>query len=555
MKENCFTKFQASIDGYELPKRFTFPFYYEPDPLSVLAAEELQNHLAQNEWEHNFGLVPEKEGLIIGKMFGVLVVQNQAGEIGYLSAFSGKLADSNHYSGFVPPVFDMLTDGSFFNVGIVAINVVNHKIKVLEEHPKHLEFLEKIKTDNANYHQEISELKQVIKEKKAKRKKQRVTGKIELSEADYKALDIELSKESKYFSIQLKHLVRDWKVRLAKNEEELAEYQKQINILKQERKAKSGALQQKLFRQYRFLNIKGEQKDLLEIFTSQPPIAGSGECAAPKLLQYAFLHNMKPIAMAEFWWGEAPKSEVRKHGNFYPACRGKCKPILGHMLEGMDIDENPFLLNTALGKEIATVYEDDAIVVINKPTEFLSVPGKNVQDSVAFRMQVKYPNATGPMVAHRLDMSTSGLMLIAKTEEVYKYLQFQFIKRTIKKRYIAMLDGIIEADEGIINLPLRVDLEDRPRQLVCYEHGKNACTKWKVLERKDGKTRIHFFPITGRTHQLRVHAAHPLGLNMPIIGDDLYGKKTDRLYLHAAYIQFKHPVTKEMMEIELEADF
>jgi tRNA pseudouridine32 synthase/23S rRNA pseudouridine746 synthase len=225
------------------------------------------------------------------------------------------------------------------------------------------------------------------------------------------------------------------------------------------------------------------------------------------------------------------------------------------MLAGIEMDNNPMLENTAFGQVLETIYEDEAILIINKPAEFLSVPGKNVQDSVQLRMQLKYPDATGPLIVHRLDMSTSGLMLIAKDKDVHQYLQRQFIKRRVQKRYTALLDGIVESDEGVIDLPLRVDLDDRPRQLVCYEHGKNAVTKWKVMERKDGKTLVHFFPITGRTHQLRVHSAHPSGLNIPIVGDDLYGKKENRLHLHAAFIAFIHPVTREEVRFELEADF
>ena len=557
MKESYFTKFKSSIEDYKLPERFNFPFYYDPHPLSVLASEELQDYLKTNpkEWKHNFGLEEGRSGLPIGKMFGVLVVQNQAGEIGYLSAFSGKLGESNHHKGFVPPVFDILTEGSFFNVGIVQVNVINQRIKELKQAPDYLA-CQKLVTDNKLLAaKEIQEAKVKQKADKVIRKGRRIEAKAILSDEDYQQLEIDFAKESQVSNIQLKRLIRNWKAQLAKDEEILSQFVKEIEALKLKRSNKSAGLQQRIFRQYQFLNQAGERKDLLEIFVDKPPIAGSGECAAPKLLQYAFSHQMKPITMAEFWWGKAPNSEIRKHKGFYPACRGKCQPILGHMLEGTEMDENPFLQNTALGKELTTVYEDDAIVIINKPPEFLSVPGKNVQDSVQMRMQIKYPNATGPMTIHRLDMSTSGLMIIAKTSEAYKYIQYQFIKRRVKKRYVALLDGIVKEEEGIIDLPLRVDLEDRPRQLVCYEHGKKGVTKWKVIERSNNKTRIHFFPITGRTNQLRVHSAHPLGLNTPIIGDDLYGTKVDRLHLHAEFIEFTHPISKEIVRFEVEAAF
>ena len=292
-----------------------------------------------------------------------------------------------------------------------------------------------------------------------------------------------------------------------------------------------------------------------EIFNNNPP-AGAGECAAPKLLNYAFEHQLKPIAMAEFWWGQSPKSEIRKHKQFYPACKSKCEPILlSHMLMGLEMESNPFEENPAAGKNIEIVYEDDILLVINKPAEFLSVPGKKISDSVYQRMKEKYPEATGPLVVHRLDMSTSGLMLIAKDEATYVKLQSQFIKRTISKRYVALLDGVLHDNEGSIDLPLRVDLEDRPRQLVCYDHGKPAQTKWKKIKIINNQTLVYFYPITGRTHQLRVHASHELGLKTPIIGDDLYGTKSNRLHLHAEQLIFIHPISNKKICFHCEAEF
>lgn len=559
---NHFTHFKASITDFSLPEKFTFPFYYEPHPLAVLAAEELQEYLrTQTDFDHNFGIDASKDGLVIGKMFGVLVVQNTAGEVGYLSAFSGKLAESNHHKRFVPPVFDMLTENSFFNEGMKVLNPMNRQIEALENAPEFIKAKAELKTIKSAANQELAAAKVLAKAQKKERKAQREAAKLKLSEEEFNALNEALRQQSIKSNFLIKDMTKYWKYRIEAAETKVKQYLEEINELKTIRKNKSAALQQRLFDNYTFLNKDGESKSLSEIFEGNTLIAGAGECAAPKLLQYAFLHDLKPIVMAEFWWGKAPNMEIRQHGNFYPACRGKCKPILGHMLKGMKIDDNPMLVNTAFGQKIKTVYEDEVLLIVNKPAEFLSVPGKNIEDSVQFRMQLKYPNATGPMTVHRLDMSTSGLMLIAKTKEVHAFLQQQFIKRRVKKRYVAVLDGIVEADEGIIDLPLRVDLNDRPRQLVCYEHGKKAVTKWKVIERKTcaktsvGKTRIHFFPITGRTHQLRVHAAHPKGLNLPIIGDDLYGKKANRLHLHAEWISFMHPVSREIMEVEIQADF
>ena len=402
---------------------------------------------------------------------------------------------------------------------------------------------------------ELAEARQRLQEEKKERDQKRIEAKANLSEEDYEELVKQLGLESKWSNIRLKRLRAHWKKRTAEKKLAIAEYRKDIDALKERRKNISSELQNYIFRQFKFLNQAGKVKDLLDIFTDTPPIAGSGECAAPKLLQYAFEHQLELVTMAEFWWGLSPKSEVRKHLHYYPACRGKCRPILGHMLEGVPMDENPMLENQALGKTLPTIYEDDHLLIINKPHGFLSVPGKNIEDSVQFRMQVKYPDAKGPLVVHRLDMSTSGLMVIAKTKESHQYLQYQFIKRIVKKRYHAVLDGIVEADEGTINLPLRVDLEDRPRQLVCYEYGKKAITAFKVIKRTATQTYIHFFPKTGRTHQLRVHAAHSLGLDCPITGDILYGTKAERLHLHAEYLSFMHPESKEWMEFEVIAPF
>ncbi|MFW5446977.1 MAG: RluA family pseudouridine synthase, partial [Methylophagaceae bacterium] len=312
------------------------------------------------------------------------------------------------------------------------------------------------------------------------------------------------------------------------------------------------------FDNYQFLNKHGVEKSLRELFrdtAQQTPPAGAGECAAPKLLQYAFTHNLKPLALAEFWWGASPKSEIRQHLNFYAACLGKCQPILTHMLKGMQIDENPLLTNPAEGQKIEIIYQDDVMAVINKPAEFLSVPGKNIEDSVYLRMKQYFPSAKGPLIVHRLDMSTSGLMVIALSKEAHKTIQKQFINRTVNKRYVALLDGLLADEEGTVDLPLRVDLDDRPRQLVCYDYGKPAETHWKLIEQKKGKSKIYFYPKTGRTHQLRVHSAHIKGLNMPIVGDDLYGKKANRLHLHAESLEFTHPITKEVMTFQVDAEF
>lgn len=556
--QNCFTAFKSSIKDIELPKQFTFPFYYTPHPLCVLAAKELQEHLlTQKKWQHNFGLNESQEEAI-GKMFGVLLVQNANEAIGYLAAFSGKMAGVNHLPGFVPPIYDMLDETSFFMKGQLKLNDINKQIKELQADQNYIDCLNTVVNTKSEAEKVISEQRLAIIEGRKHRKAKRQIGAKELSEIEFTELKDKLSKESVAQKNQLKHLNAQWESQIKSAESELAKFQIEIDNLKEQRKKLSNSLQQQLFEQYNFLNAIGEQKNLSSIFAEtnqEVPPAAAGECAAPKLLQYAFENKLKPIAMAEFWWGESPKSAIRKHGQFYPACQGKCQPILGHMLQGLDVEENPLLNNPAEGKHIEIIYEDDQLLVINKPAEFLSVPGKTIQDSVYQRMKMQYPKASGPLIVHRLDMSTSGLMLIAKNKDSHKKLQRQFINRKVKKRYVALLEGLVIGNSGTIELPLRVDLDDRPRQLVCYEHGKNATTKWEVIERKNGRTKIYFYPITGRTHQLRVHAAHASGLNIPIVGDDLYGKKDRRLHLHAESITFEHPQTNDTLSFNVQADF
>jgi tRNA pseudouridine32 synthase/23S rRNA pseudouridine746 synthase len=261
--------------------------------------------------------------------------------------------------------------------------------------------------------------------------------------------------------------------------------------------------------------------------------------------------------MAEFWWGASPKSEVKKHQQYYPACTGKCQPILKHMLAGLPLDENLLIRNYGEGKHLDIIYQDEDILIVNKPTEFLSVPGKEISDSVYQRIKQQYPDATGALIVHRLDMSTSGLMVLTLNSQANKYLQKQFIHREVHKQYVALIEGLPVHDKGEITLPLRGDFYDRPKQIVCHHDGKPAHTFWQVLERYPSKnqTRVLLTPHTGRTHQLRVHCAHVEGLNMPIVGDDLYGTRGKRLHLHAQSLEITHPVSKEVLTFKVDADF
>ena len=560
--------FKKPVSYLALPEKFTYPFHYTPHPLCVLAAEEVKAYIAsRKEWQ---------EELASGKMFGVLIVQtdnritnNEENQIGYLAAFSGNLAGKNLHPYFVPPVYDLLQPEGFFKIEEEQISAINIRIRELENSSSYLDSKEKWKIETEQAKAVLNQAKAELKMAKEAREIRRQSSP-ELSEEEQASL----IRESQYQKAEYKRLEKEWKKRLEELETEVRHFDIEIERLKTERKERSAALQRKLFEQFRMLNAQGEVKDLYTIFeqtVQKVPPAGAGECALPKLLQYAYLHQLKPLAMAEFWWGDSPKNEIRHHGYYYPSCKGKCEPILQHMLQGLEIDENPLLNPVHEEEELEIVFEDEWLLVVNKPAGMLSVPGKaEDRDSVYHRLKKKYPEATGPMIVHRLDMATSGLLLVAKTKKVHQDLQAQFANRSIKKRYVAVLDGIVLSERtGRIELPLCLNPLDRPRQIVSKEYGKEAITEYKIISESEKiidesersineprkYTRIVFYPLTGRTHQLRVHAAHPEGLGCPILGDELYGKKADRLYLHAEYIEFRHPIYGDILCIQKEADF
>ena len=560
--------FKKPVSYLALPEKFTYPFHYTPHPLCVLAAEEVKEYIAsRKEWQ---------EELASGKMFGVLIVQtdngitnNEENQIGYLAAFSGNLAGKNLHPYFVPPVYDLLQPEGFFKIEEEQISAINIRIRELENSSSYLGSKEKWKIETEQAKAVLNQAKAELKMAKEAREIRRQSSP-ELSEEEQASL----IRESQYQKAEYKRLEKEWKKRLEELEMEVRHFDIEIERLKTERKERSAALQRKLFEQFRMLNAQGEVKDLYTIFeqtVQKVPPAGAGECALPKLLQYAYLHQLKPLAMAEFWWGDSPKNEIRHHGYYYPSCKGKCEPILQHMLQGLEVDENPLLNPVHEEEELEIVFEDEWLLIVNKPAGMLSVPGKaEDRDSVYHRLKKKYPEATGPMIVHRLDMATSGLLLVAKTKKVHQDLQAQFANRSIKKRYVAVLDGIVLSERtGRIELPLCLNPLDRPRQIVSKEYGKEAITEYKIISESEKiidesersineprkYTRIVFYPLTGRTHQLRVHAAHPEGLGCPILGDELYGKKADRLYLHAEYIEFRHPIYGDIFRIQKQADF
>lgn len=526
---------------------------YEPHPLCIQACREVQEMLARREdWQ---------EEIARGKMFGVLIVENVKTDTdvpkwGYLAAYSGQIGGRSDWEDFVPAVFDYLQPDGYFKTHEAEISRINQSISHLEKDERMKEARTLIRQLQEERKRTIAAYQEKMKEAKAKRDSRREAG--NLSEAE----EAEMIRESQFMKAELRRLKKSLSEKTAL-ETEFEDYQENILRLKQLRKQLSDALQQWLFSQFRMLNQEGESKDLLEIFRDEAlkeypqaaiatsriaalkmvPPAGSGECCEPKLLQYAYQHGYKPLQMAMFWWGESPKEEIRHHLQFYPACNGKCKPILHWMLPP-SVFESPASAENGIGgqkgpfpkqvemlyEQVETLYEDRELTVIHKPAGLLSVPGKDAaQPSVYALMRRKYPEATGPRIVHRLDMATSGLMIIAKTEFAYHRLQKEFLNHRVQKKYIAIISekeisgkdipGKEIPEKGIISLPLLPDYLNRPRQMVSHEQGKESITEYEILERIDGShLRIALYPKTGRTHQLRVHCAHQEGLNAPILG-------------------------------------
>ena len=520
------------------------PFHYEPDTMCMAAFEELKRHVITE-------TTPEiRRELDTGKMLGVLVVKDKDGGIGFLAAYSGQLGGKFDNEYFAPAVFDYLDDDGYFKTNERRISTINTEITTLKNDANYLADRELFVTKKAEADKQLENYRQYMQEQKQKR--------ILLRGGDdgtSKYNNEILIKESQFQKAEYKRLRHAVEEQLAEIKNRIDDHESKIERLKAKRKQESEDLQNWLFRHFVFMNVSGEYKNLLDIFrdfNGTVPPSGSGECCAPKLLQYAFIHGLKPLSIAEFWWGEPPKLEVRHHLHHYPACNGKCKPILDFMLRGMSCMEN--MPDKCQILDFQTVYEDEYLAVVNKPAGMLSVPGKSKCVSVAEISKQKF--GAESMVAHRLDMATSGLILIAKNLDIYTKLQRQFLNHEVKKIYYAVLDGEVKKMEGTISLPLMADIADRPRQKVDFTHGKPAVTIYKVDKIEDYRTYIHLYPQTGRTHQLRVHCAHRDGLGAPILGDTLYGEtKADRLFLHAQKITFIHPANGKIMTFEVKADF
>ena len=585
------------------PRQFTYPFCYDVDPLAEAASLELQRYIADAD------LMSTEKGC--GKMFGVLVVEYEdeegALQRGFLAAYSGLLGGRNDWPYFVPPVFDAQQPDGHFKRTEREISAINREIRAIENDPEYLQSVEQHEQTKKRLQAEVDAFKAEVDAAKARRDARRKSGE-PLSEEE----QAEMIRESQFMKAELR---RRRKAMEQANSTLHIPHSTFLKSLQRKRKQMSDELQRWLFAAYRMLNAKGEERDLIDIFreyTHAIPPAGAGDCCAPKLLQYAYLHHLRPVCMAEFWWGESPASEIRHHLHYYPACRSKCLPILTHMLKGLDVAPNP-LAQKRHTAEPRVLYADEYIMVVDKPAGMLSVPGKaesvrsEFSDSANISVEEYFANLQLPTnsqftteqftigeadnsklkiqnskflkAAHRLDMDTSGLLVLARTEQAYVELQRQFASRETVKRYEAVLSGVPTQNSKLktqnsstqpsgcleaISLPLIADINDRPRQRVDMEHGKPALTLYNIVEVRavdantavayttkkvdKGRTLVHLYPKTGRTHQLRVHCAHPLGLACPILGDPLYGtERADRMYLHAAELTFRHPVTGETM--------
>ena len=495
---------------------FTDPFRYVPHPLVRKAAREVVERLDRQIAE---GELPSEvaKGFREGKMLGVLICEDRT-----LAAFSGSVGGTSIVEGFVPPIFDLTEDKGYYRIHEAEITEINRPIEELINH--WLEpAISALQESETCRDKEIEELRQLKK----------------------KASGIA---ESQFANGQIKRAKDRWKTVISEKESKIQDIRSKVAALKKQRAAMSDRLQRWIFSQYIVHNASGEKASILEIFQSQGiiPPGGTGDCAAPKLLEHAFRNGLRPVAMGDFWYGKSPSTAVRTHGHFYPSCTSKCGPLLGFMMRGLFTNS----LNAEVGGDV--IYEDEDILVAVKPSGMPSVPGLDGRQSLQeWLMETRGSQVEGIRAVHRLDMDTSGLLLFAKTAEAAVHMQRQFEEHTIHKTYHAKLPvsesgkELKAGDNGEISLPLSPDYDERPRQKVDHGQGKAALTRYEVISvAEDGTTDIIFHPQTGRTHQLRVHAAHTLGLGRPIVGDMLYGgSPASHLHLYAQSITFRHPAS------------
>lgn len=512
---------------FEEPAEFTDPFRYMPHP-AVREAARLTMERIDSDTELKYAFSE-------GKMLGVLVCRPAKGQrqTCFISAFSGNVGGKSSIDGFVPPIFDLTDPDGEFKRREAEISELNHEIERLLDSDRLLCLEREVADAESGCRRELTAMKEVMAASKLKREK------IRSERQDPDTLQ-SLIKESQHEKAEYKRLKVVLDEVVANAHRRLEEYHKQVESLKRQRASMSEELQEWIFKQYIVCNASGEPASIHDIFTSKGlvPPGGTGECAAPKLLQYAFTNGLEPLAMGEFWYGTSPQTAVRTHGHFYPSCTSKCGPLLKYMLNGISTESPDLQLYKGISPAI--IFEDKEIIVVEKPSGMPSVPGLDGRTSMQEHLEHIYGQTIHAV--HRLDMDTSGIMLFAKTHQAAINLRRQFEDHTVRKTYIARVSGTV-IETGRIRLPLSPDYDERPRQKVDIKQGKPACTEYEIASKNpDGTTDLLLYPHTGRTHQLRVHCAHTLGLGCPIIGDMLYGgAPASRLHLHALSITFEHP--------------
>ncbi len=531
---------RLNIELDQLPKRLNNPFDARvPEMVAqgVARVRELLCDLSVNR--------PSIDAeLKLGKMLGILFVEDQEGKVGMLVGFSGLLAGESCLPHFVPPIFDL--NSGYFREAEAEITTINQEIDSIENGEEY----NRLKSKYLGVERSMKSQLAVAKGEYQRAKEERDNIRKECND---RAVIDRLNRESQFQKGELRRL----KMRLEGELQEIGgDYFDLCGELEQLRNCRaelSYALQRRVFESYNVLNGRGEERSLFEIFRDSidalPP-AGAGECAAPKLLHYAYSHSLRPVAIGEFWVGASPRGEVRHDGEFYGACKSKCVPILNYMLQGIDCDRGGGCCDCG---ELRTIFEDDYLLVVSKPSGLLSVPGKGDQVSVESTIRERYRGLNCSIMVHRLDQDTSGVMVVAKSAEVHRLMQEQFASRSVGKCYIADVEGVVAVTEGVVRLPLSPDYMDRPRQMVDRQNGKEAVTKYCVEQCDGVRTRLRLSPLTGRTHQLRLHCAHVEGLGTPIVGDRLYGRAAlheRRLHLHAYSIEFTHPITGERVYFE-----
>ncbi len=553
LDENVFHRHTFSTE--RLSKTFTNPFAYTPRQECIEAAEVVRRHLRERhrEWA---------DELSRGKMLGVLVCKDSQGHAGFIAAFSGTLGGKVAHEWFVPPIFDYCADGGTFKIEENKISNINAKISKIENDSLLKSDERLMREMQIRATEEIAAAKAAYSKNKEERRKQRGSAPERKEELD---------RQSQFEKAEIRRLAIRWRQELAAIESRIDERKDTINKLKEERTRRSNILQRWLFSKMKPHNANGQCSsvwDIFHAFTHTTPPSGTGDCCAPRMLNYAFANGLKPISMAEFWVGASPKGEIRIDGQFYPSCQPKCAPLLKWMLaeskyapcksnEDFAPKHSSSDICDPRENDLIIVYEDEWLIAANKPAGLLTVSENDGADTLTKRVLASHPNISGSGYVHRLDQPTSGIVLIAKDKETHKRMQSLFERREVSKRYVAILESRPKSKQGVIDLPLLPNVDDRPRQKIDFLRGKKAVTRYEIVETEDDtqRTRIHFYPETGRTHQLRVHAASPLGLGCPIVGDNLYGHFGPRLMLHADKVEFIHPYIGEKIVITCPPDF